>query len=99
MHLQLLLQLYQPLIISRSKSAAALHPDVDVRELTDAAARAVLTAAAKYDRQKAGRNVRLASLAAGYIKTAVRDVLREVTRLTASEGVHTRCQHDIGQYI
>lgn len=77
--LQLLLQLYQPLIINRSKAAAALNPGVDERELTDAAARAVLTAAAKYDRQKAGRNTRLSSLAAVYIKTAVRDVLQEVS--------------------
>jgi hypothetical protein len=85
--LQLLLELYNPLVVTRASRAAKQSPSADRRELMAAARRGLLQAAAKFDASRtAGSSSssngsssgRLGMLADGYIKSAIRNVLQEV---------------------
>lgn len=78
--LQVLLQLYEPLVMSRAKRVQAPH--ADLRDLLVVARQGVLRAAASFDSQRAakgGDKGRLAALAEMYIRNALRDVLQEVS--------------------
>ena len=78
--LQLLLEVYEPLLVSRAKRAQSSH--ADYRELLSAARQGLLRAAARFDAGRVGggvRGARLAALADRYIKNALRDVLTEVS--------------------
>lgn len=74
---QLLLQLFEPLVINRAKRAQTAG--CDLRELLAAARQGLLRAAARFDAARvAGGKGRLYALADRYISTALRDVLQEV---------------------
>lgn len=78
--LQLLLEVYEPLLVSRAKRAQSPH--ADYRELLSAARQGLLRAATRFDAGRVGsgvRGARLAALADRYIKNALRDVLTEVS--------------------
>jgi DNA-directed RNA polymerase specialized sigma subunit len=80
---QLLLELYEPLLISRARRVQGRNPNADFRELLSAARQGLLRAAARFDAGRVGdgsRGDRLAALAERYIKNALRDVLTEVGR-------------------
>jgi DNA-directed RNA polymerase specialized sigma subunit len=84
MLLQLLLELYNPLVVTRANRAAKQAPSADRRELMAAARRGLLQAAAKFDASRvagSSSSKRLGMLADGYIRNALRDLLQEV-RLT-----------------
>lgn len=75
--LQLLLEMYEPLLINRVKRVQSPH--MDSRELLAAARQGLLKAAARFDLQRVrqGRD-RLYALADRCIKNALRDMLTEV---------------------
>jgi DNA-directed RNA polymerase specialized sigma subunit len=82
--LQLLLELYNPLVVTRANRAAKQAPSADLRELMAAARRGLLQAAAKFDASRtagsssSSSSARLGLLADGYIRNALRNVLQEV---------------------
>lgn len=79
---QLLLELYEPLLISRARRVQGRNPNADFRELLSAARQGLLRAAARFDAGRvadgSSRGARLAALAERYIQNALRDVLTEV---------------------
>jgi hypothetical protein len=83
--LQLLLELYNPLVVTRANRAAKQAPSADLRELMAAARRGLLQAAAKFDASRtagsSSSSARLGLLADGYIRNALRNVLQEVGML------------------
>lgn len=90
---QLLLQLFEPLVINRAKRAQTAG--CDLRELLAAARQGLLRAAARFDaRRAAGGKGRLYALANRYISTALRDVLQEVGWLhsSATELCRWKCE-------
>lgn len=77
--LQLLLELYSPLIYNRVSKAVRRQSGADYGELLSAARQGLLQAAAKFDPARAtGSSARLAALADMYIRNALRSVLQEV---------------------
>jgi hypothetical protein len=91
--LQLLLELYSPLVISRANKAAQQAPSADRRELMAAARRGLMQAAAKFDAVRAAgssssssSSVRFGVLADNYIRSALRNVLPEVCAVAGSAG-------------
>lgn len=77
--MQLLLEVYEPLLVSRARRVQSPH--ADFRELYAAARQGFLRAAARFDAGRVAqgsKNARLPALAERYIKNALRDVLTEV---------------------
>lgn len=91
---QVLLQLYEPLLLSRVKRAQGQQKHMDSRELMAAARQGLLKAAARFDPQRVmqGRD-RLYALAERYIRMALRDVLTEVRGKDRRGCLDHACMH------
>lgn len=92
--LQVLLQLYEPLLLSRVKRVQGQQKHTDSRELMAAARQGLLRAAARFDPQRVtqGRD-RLYALAERYIQMALRDVLTEVRGKGRRGCLDRACMH------
>jgi hypothetical protein len=94
--LQLLLQLYEPLLMRQVRRVRS--PVADERELLAAARQGLLHAAARFDAARAcsgngGEGSRLYALALHYIRNALRNVVAEVSAAALSAWVASAVEH------